>query len=73
VSDVLTVLKRERKSRPEEPAPDLDSAVEPASESLPSELASLEDTVFRDHHSPDDELPPDGEDSPSVNGNGAGH
>jgi cell fate regulator YaaT (PSP1 superfamily) len=73
VSDVLTVLKRERKSRPEEPAPDLDSAVEPASESLPSELASLEDTVFRDHHSPDDELPPDGEDSPSVNGNGDGH
>jgi hypothetical protein len=72
-SDVLTVLKRERKSRPDEPAPDLGAAVDQVSDALPSELASLEDTVFRDHRSTDDDLPPNGDVPPSVNGNGAGH
>ena len=74
-SDVLTVLKRERKPRPEEPAAVESVAVsdEPASEVLPSELASLEDTVFRDYGVVADELPPDDEELPGLNGNGASH
>jgi cell fate regulator YaaT (PSP1 superfamily) len=53
-SDVLTVLKRERKPRAgasvasqSEDTPD--SADESASESLPPDLAQLEDTFFRDN------------------------
>src|SRR5690349_2091909 len=47
-SDVLTVLKRERKPRPEQPEiRESEPADEQTSEVLPTELASLEDTVFR--------------------------
>jgi cell fate regulator YaaT (PSP1 superfamily) len=73
-SDVLTVLKRERKPRPEQPTVRDDQPVdEPAGEAFPSELASLEDTVFRHPRSDDDEPSADAEDLPDVNGNGTAH
>jgi cell fate regulator YaaT (PSP1 superfamily) len=47
-ADVLTVLKRERKPRPEQPAEMSGAeAEEPLSEIVPPDLAELEDTVFR--------------------------
>jgi cell fate regulator YaaT (PSP1 superfamily) len=70
-SDVLTVLKREKKPRPEQPAADETEHVdEPLSDVLPPDLAELEDTVFRDPHPPADEQFPDADEPPIVNGNG---
>lgn len=70
-SDVLTVLKREKKSRPEQPvAEEAEHADEPLSDVLPPDLAELEDTVFRDIHSPGGEHFPDADEPPGVNGNG---
>jgi hypothetical protein len=53
-SDVLTVLKRERKPRAGVPAAAQsedapETADESASEPLPPDLAQLEDTFFRDN------------------------
>jgi cell fate regulator YaaT (PSP1 superfamily) len=46
-ADVLTVLKREKPRRGERAAPVEDALDQPAAESLPDELAKLEDTFFR--------------------------
>lgn len=70
-SDVLTVLKREKKPRPEQPIADETERVdEPLSDVLPPDLAELEDTVFRDIHPPAGERYPHADEPPAVNGNG---
>ena len=70
-SDVLTVLKREKKPRPEQPVVDETEPIdEPLSDVLPPDLAELEDTVFRDLHPPAGEHFPDADEPPAVNGNG---
>ena len=56
-SDVVTVLKRERKRPVDAPASADDLAAEIESEKLPEDLARLEDTVLRDAVGPE-ELPP---------------
>jgi cell fate regulator YaaT (PSP1 superfamily) len=62
-SDVLTVLKRERKPRPEQstPSQESDAGEEPTSEALPPDLAELEDTIIRGDVAPpeDDRLEED--------------
>ena len=76
-ADVLTVLKRERKPRPEQPAEIVATKNhdEPMSEIVPPDLAMLEDTVFRDRHrrrdEPSaDEPTADAEDAPDFGGSG---
>jgi cell fate regulator YaaT (PSP1 superfamily) len=69
-SDVLTVLKRERKALPEETAvPESALAEDTASEIVPPDLAMLEDTVFRDVRPHVDESSSDADDESDVNGN----
>ena len=77
--DVLTVLKREKKQRPEQPAVHEhdhidDVHVDDASiEALPPDLAELEDTVFRDIRRPPDEPHSDAAEFPDVNGADPAH
>jgi hypothetical protein len=67
-AEVLTVLQRERRSRPEQQAaPESDLSDEPPSELLPADLAALEDTVFRDVHASTDEPMSDAEDASDNN------
>lgn len=48
-ADVLTVLKRERRPRPEQPAAaEVDAGEEPVGDALPPDLAALEDTALAD-------------------------
>jgi cell fate regulator YaaT (PSP1 superfamily) len=73
-ADVLTVLKRERKPRPEQAAAqESESTDEPITEVLPPDLAVLEDTEFRDARPPADESFSEPDDLPDVNGNGLSH
>ncbi len=65
-ADVLTVLKRERKSREPQAPIHVDEHVD---EALPPELAELEDTALRQDVA--DGEPPIQSDSPHANGNGA--
>jgi cell fate regulator YaaT (PSP1 superfamily) len=67
-ADVLTVLKRERKPRENQPAAAADEQVADISlESLPPELANLEDTVVSQDRTEDVQSQSD---SPHANGNG---
>jgi cell fate regulator YaaT (PSP1 superfamily) len=69
-SDVLTVLKRERKPQAEpSSAIEADESDEPLSEIAP-DLAMLEDTVFRDKRKPPEESNGEADDVADVNGNG---
>jgi cell fate regulator YaaT (PSP1 superfamily) len=67
-SDVLTVLKRERKPRQEQPAEIVEEeSDEPMSEIVPPDLEMLEDTIFRDRNRRRKELAqesPESEDAP---------
>jgi cell fate regulator YaaT (PSP1 superfamily) len=70
-ADVLTVLKRERKPRPEQAAAlESESIDEPITEVLPPDLAELEDTEFRDARQPADGSFSEADDLPDVNGDG---
>ena len=70
-ADVLTVLKRERPPRPEQPiAIESELSNELLTDVLPPDLAELEDTVFRDIRAPIDEPLSDADDAPGVNGSG---
>lgn len=70
-ADVLTVLKREKKRRDDEPVTATDDhADESLTEELPPDLAMLEDTVVRDNDLPADEPFPGTDEPPHVNGNG---
>jgi len=70
-SDVLTVLKREKKPRPAQQHAEEDAmAGEPRGDVIPPDLAELEDTVFRDPDGAIDEPYLDMDESPGVNGNG---
>jgi cell fate regulator YaaT (PSP1 superfamily) len=70
-ADVLTVLKRERKSREQQaPASAEEQAEESRSEALPPELAQLEDTAVRQDIAADE--PPSDSDSESQNGDHLG-
>jgi cell fate regulator YaaT (PSP1 superfamily) len=69
-SDVLTVLKRERKPQAEpSSAIEADESDEPLSEIAP-DLAMLEDTVFRDKRKQPEESIGEADDVADVNGNG---
>jgi cell fate regulator YaaT (PSP1 superfamily) len=69
-SDVLTVLKRERRPQPEQPAEmEAEESDEPMSE-VPPDLAMLEDTVFRDKRTPPEAASDDADDVSDVNGFG---
>jgi hypothetical protein len=72
-SDVLTVLKRERKPRPEQAAEMVDEeSDEPISEIVPPDLEMLEDTIFRDRNRLRKEAAqesPDSEDAPEADQN----
>jgi cell fate regulator YaaT (PSP1 superfamily) len=73
-ADVLTVLKRERKPRPEQAAAQESEFTDEAiTEVLPPDLAELEDTEFRDARPPADESFSEADDLPDVNGNGLSH
>jgi hypothetical protein len=68
-ADVLTVLKRERKPRENQPAAQTDEHADDIStEALPPELAELEDTAMRQDVIIED--PPLQSDPRHVNGNG---
>jgi cell fate regulator YaaT (PSP1 superfamily) len=70
-SDVLTVLKRERRPHAEpSTAPVGDTHDEPPGDALPEDLAALEDTAFRDSTGRHEEFPHEADDLPDVNGNG---
>lgn len=56
-SDVLTVLKREKRRRDDATLPPDDLAAETESENLPEDLARLEDTVLRDDGEPAENRP----------------
>jgi cell fate regulator YaaT (PSP1 superfamily) len=72
-SDVLTVLKRERKPQHEQP-PEIEAeeSDEPMSEVSP-DLAMLEDTVFREKHISREESDEEADGTPDVNGNVGGN
>jgi cell fate regulator YaaT (PSP1 superfamily) len=58
-SDVLTVLKREKKPRGGDSATSVDAVTDMQADELPPDLAKLEDTVFRDSGSTQDDFPPE--------------
>ena len=73
-ADVLTVLKRERKPRSDQPAAfESEHLDEPPTEELPPDLAILEDTLFHDNPTPADEPISEAGDSADVNGNEHGN
>jgi len=68
-ADVLTVLKRERRPRPEETAETSgEESDEPMSDIVPPDLAQLEDTIFRDSHKRRDEPNAETDEVSDVNG-----